>query len=279
MRILVTRVFEQARTWCEQFRSLGLQAEALPLVGILPGADEHAMREAWANLALDDWVIFVSPTAIRMFFAERPRELKVWPEATAVAVAGPGSEAVYLQMLQDAGMAPGRVARPADDAAQLDSEHLWQAMQTTQAGRTSAGWAARRVLIVGGADEDNAFQGREWLGERLCEQGAQVVRLHAYRRGPPSLTPAQLGTLTQALREPSGCLWLFSSSLAVANLERLIHQRALPSLGAQSLALVTHPKIAERARAAGIGQVHECLPHWQAVADKIIELQSQAATS
>jgi uroporphyrinogen-III synthase len=134
------------------------------------------------------------------------------------------------------------------------------------------------VCIVGGADGDDRFQGRAWLADRLRDAGAEVSHLIAYRRGLPALDAPSLQRAQDALRRPSAHLWLFSSSLAIDHLQRLMADHAWPALGADSMALATHPRIAQRARAAGVGRVVECQPTLRAVTEKLLELQSGSPT-
>ncbi len=278
MRVLVTRVQPQAQQWCEQLRAAGLDAVALPLIDIAPPHDVDAVRTAWRHLSDCAWLIFVSPSAIQGFFAARPPDgppSQAWPAHTRVAVPGPGSEAALRRALDEAALAGAAITRPADDAAQLDSEHLWRALQE---GVQGAAWSGQRVCIVGGADGDDRFQGRAWLADRLLGAGAEVSHLVAYRRGLPALDAAGLQCIQDALRRPPAHLWLFSSSLAIDHLQQLVAEQGWPALGGDSLALATHPRIAQRARAAGFGRVAQCQPTLRAVTEKLLELQSGSPT-
>ena len=76
---------------------------------------------AW--LALDGFraVMFVSGNAVRHFFGQRPAAAP-WPVRTRAWATGNGTS----EALRDAGVAPFLIDSPAADAAQFDSETLWQ---------------------------------------------------------------------------------------------------------------------------------------------------------
>jgi uroporphyrinogen-III synthase len=122
------------------------------------------------------------------------------------------------------------------------------------------------VLIVRGDG------GREWLAETLRGAGAQVEALAAYRRVAPQPDEAQRAVLDAALAQPRAHLWLFSSSEAIDRLDALAGARG-PAAWREARAIATHPRIAARARALGIGRVHEAAP---GMADVIACIQSAA---
>jgi uroporphyrinogen-III synthase len=107
--------------------------------------------------------------------------------------------------------------------------------------------------------------GRDWLAERLREQGAQVEFVQSYARRAPLWDAAQRQTLDQALAAPNEVCWLLSSSEAVDHLATL----APGADWSASLALASHPRIAEAARRLGFGQVTGIRPTPQAVADAL----------
>jgi uroporphyrinogen-III synthase len=246
-RVIVTRPAEQAAEWVQALGERGLQALALPLIGIAPAADPAPIGAAWAALGAYSLLVFVSPNAVTRFFAHRPAD-HAWPEALRVASPGPGTTAALLAQ----GVSAERLIEPAADAAQFDSESLWQRLGTHR-------WRGERVLIVRGEG------GRAWLAEQLEAAGAEVRFLAAYQRAVPRLGSTALGALTEALVQPQGHLWLFSSSEAIGHLVDLLPvAEGHPELNT-AVAITTHPRIAERAREAGFGRVLECRPSVDAV--------------
>jgi len=278
-RVLVTRPLHDAKPWVDAFRARGLQAEALPLIGIGPCTDPAAHQALLRarQLALKPGhyraVMFVSGNAVQYFFAQDQTpafdaEALLAPD-TRAWTPGPGTERALLE----AGLASLQIDGPSPDATQFESEALWQNVH----GQVRPG---DRVLIVRGTSPATApvagnagmpipstqGAGRDWLAARLREAGAEVELLAVYERQLPPWTAQQLDLARQAASD--GSLWLFSSSEAVGHLRQL-----LPGQGWQhARALTTHPRIAQAAHAAGFGQVHHCKPALEAVVASIKSL-------
>ncbi len=241
MRVLVTRPTAQANEWVQQLRAVGLQAEALPLIDIGTADDAQAVAAAWAGLPGQAMVVFVSPNAAEHFFAAKPSGA-TWPTTVLAASPGPGT----TKVLRSLGVS--FIAEPAADAPQFDSEALWQQL-------SARAWAGQRVLVVRGTS------GRDWLADRLRERGAELSFVAAYVRTAPRWEPDQQALLRDALAQPGQHLWFFSSSEAIDHLQALAPQAGWGG----ALAVATHPRIAERARALGIGRVVEARPAFEAV--------------
>ena len=259
MRVIVTRPEQQAAAWVAALREQGLDAQALPLIGIGALADAAPLRSAWRNLAQRSLVVFVSPNAVQYFFAERPPGPD-WPAGVLAAAPGPGSVAA----LREQGVPVALLVQPAADAATFDSESLWVQLAPRD-------WAGARVLVVRGADgseADGAGHGREWLAGQLRARGADVEFIAAYRRQAPEPGAAERTLLAQALQQPARHVWLFSSSEAVARLQQI----APAADGAAARALASHPRIAASARALGFGRVDAVAPS----ADAVIAVLSAA---
>jgi uroporphyrinogen-III synthase len=244
MKVLVTRPAAQAAEWVARLGERGIAAVALPLIEIAAPADPAAAARAWTDLPRQRLVVFVSPNAAEQFFAVRPAGLR-WPAGVTAATPGPGT----TRALEALGVPPDHIVAPADDAPQFDSEALWQRL----AGRD---WRGAPVTIVRGEGG-----GRNWLAETLEAHGAQVAFVAAYRRVAPTLDEGARAALRAAAAAPARHLWFFSSSEAIDHLAAL--DPTTDRTAAQ--ALTTHPRIAERARRAGFGQVHDCRPTPDAV--------------
>jgi len=254
MKLLVTRPADQALEWTVRLQERGIDAAALPLIGIQPAPDGAAVAAAWATLAGMSLVVFVSPNAAEQFFALRPAGL-AWPAGVLAGSPGPGT----TRTLRALGVPASAIAAPAHDAAQFDSEALWAQLSARD-------WSGRQVLIVRGDG------GRDWLARTLNEHGAQVATVAAYRRAAPVFDVPQRALLAAALAAPQQHLWFFSSSEAIDHLDAATpgaHWRA-------ARALATHPRIAERARALGLGTVLRCRPEFDAV---VACIQSFAASN
>ena len=262
-RILVTRPLHDAKPWVDALSARGLQAEALPLLAIGPSADEASRQALIAarQRALQPGhyraVMFVSGNAVQYFFAQnKPQthtEKSFLAPDTRAWTPGPGTERALLE----AGIASTQIDGPSPDAAQFESEALWQNVHDQVR-------AGDRVLIVRGASpvasnagsQTSSAQGagRDWLAARLREAGAEVELLAVYERQLPQWTAQQLALAEQSASD--GSLWLFSSSEAVANLQQLLPKQQWHS----GLALTTHERIASKALSAGFGRVLHSRP-------------------
>ena len=256
-RSIVTRPADQAADWVQALTARGIDAVALPLMGIAPAADPAAIEVAWRQIGQWATLMFVSPNAAAQFFAHRPAGC-AWPASVQAASPGPGTS----QALRALGVPAGQLVEPAAHAGQFDSDALWQVLRQQP-------WSGRRVLVVRGEG------GRDWLAEQWQAAGAKVDFLAAYQRMAPQLSSADRLLLGDALFEPERHLWLFSSSESIGHLEALVAARdgQGPVPHGQALALATHPRIGARARQAGFGRVVECRPTLAAVVACIQSLQ------
>jgi uroporphyrinogen-III synthase len=268
LRVLITRPAEQAGDWVERLAGEGIEAAALPLLGIVPVDDAQPVVEAWGSLSQRDLAMFVSANAVAHFFARRPAGVG-WPAQVLAAAPGPGTSAA----LRAVGVPAAQVVEPAADAPSFDSESLWAELSRR------GPWAGRSVLIVRGgreaADEGAAAlgrsargeaegEGREWLSQMLRGQGAQVDAVATYRRGAPRWNTDEQAVWQQALATPRRHVWWFSSSEAIAHLQSITADQDGPGAELapwrESVALATHPRIAEAARRAGFQVVLEVAP-------------------
>ena len=249
--VIVTRPAPDAQRWADQLQQRGISTETLPLIEIASVADLTAARAAWAHLENYAAVMFVSGNAVEHFFAARhsdaaPRTVD-WATLPHVRFMAPGPGTA--QALAAQGVPVAQIDSPPADAAQFDSEALWQLIGQRD-------WSGRRVLIVRGQSGHNgtldaAATGREWLARQLENAGSSVDSVVVYERRSPCFTEAQLQRM--AASERDGSVWLFSSSEALANLPQAVDW-------SQARAIVTHARIANAAQAAGWGVVIESRP-------------------
>lgn len=261
-RLIVTRPADEAADWVRRLQAAGWPAVALPLIRIgeprAPAARAalHQMRAQWAAF---DALMFVSGAAVRHFFAGGALPPAVPGNRTRFWAPGPGTARALQAPLAALGLAPDRIDAPPADAEQFDSEALWPVV----APQLRAGL---RVLIVRGASVVEAAatgssegNGRDWL-IRQCEQaGATVQTVAAYERHAPDWGADDRAVARQG--QAAGSVWLFSSSEALAHL--LAGQPQAD--WSQAAALATHPRIAQRVRDAGFGQVLQTRPSFDDV--------------
>jgi uroporphyrinogen-III synthase len=243
MRVVVTRPASTAAEWLDALRARGFDAVSLPLIEIRPAADAAKLREAWQRIDAYRAAMFVSANAVAGFFDARPAAAAFTPRAWAT---GSGTRDALIA----AGSPVERIDMPAADAAQFDSEALWQVVQPQCRPRD-------RVLIVRGGE------GRDWLEQRLVHAGVAVDTVSAYERRAPAWTPEQRELAAGAATQT----WIFSSSQAIAHL-----REGMPGQDwGEARAVATHPRIAQAARDAGFRVVCESRPP---IAEVIAALES-----
>jgi uroporphyrinogen-III synthase len=256
MRVIVTRPKNEARQWVATLTDAGYDAQALPLIGVLPAPDPSAVVAAWQRLNTFDAIMFVSGNAVDHFFALKPALALEFTaqDATKIRafVTGPGS----FSALKRAQVEPERIDMPDREAGQFDSESLWQVV----AKQVRPGC---RVLIVRGISSAGA--GRDWFAEQVRSAGGVVEFVVSYQRRQPQLLAEEREMACKAATD--GSVWLFSSSEAIANLLAECPDQNW----AQAKAVVTHSRIAQAAREAGFCVVCESRP---TLADLMASIES-----
>ncbi|MFC5607414.1 uroporphyrinogen-III synthase [Variovorax soli] len=237
-RVLVTRPVREAQRWVDALRQRGVDAHALPLLGIEPLADDSALREVRARAGRFDAWMFVSAAAVEHFLEDGMQG----PEGPRCWGTGPGTASA----LRAAGIPEARIDVPGPSAGQFDSEALWQIVRPQVR-------PGSRVLFVRGGDASGEPAGRDWLSRQVADAGAQQETVASYRRVAPAWSDEERRMAQAGAQD--GTVWLFSSSQAIANLCTL-----LPAADwSGALAVATHPRIAQSATAAGFGRVATAL--------------------
>jgi uroporphyrinogen-III synthase len=274
MKVIVTRPRLEAEAWVKQLQALQLDAVALPLIHIGAPKDRHAINQAWTNLLQYTAVMFVSSNAVRYFYSLNTHLASEFSAYAAIKnivnlqdkvttpriwATGPGTREALLAQAVPSDL----IDSPAADAAQFDSETLWNIVKH----QVKSG---EKVLIVRGRslslkDAESAklakMNGRPWLADQLITAGVQVDEVVSYERRAPVFDAAELALLCESSTDQS--IWLFSSSEAVANLctvSGLVSGSVGGQSWSQARAIATHPRIAQAARDAGFGVVYESRP-------------------
>ncbi|UDM51207.1 fused uroporphyrinogen-III synthase HemD/membrane protein HemX [Cupriavidus sp. MP-37] len=264
--VVVTRPAGQSRQLTEALQGAGLDVLSFPLLAIGPAADDAPLRAALARLDTFALVVFVSPNAIAFALdalaGVQGTAAARWPAQVAVAVVGPASVAALAErgisapayrVIAPAGAnAPGHDdTMPDAEALRFDSEALWAQLDP-------AALAGKPVLIIRGNG------GRDWLGDRLREAGAQVEAVEAYQRTLPEPGAMQWQAVRDHLRPGAAPhAWLLTSSEAVRNLDVLARQHLSPQEDAslrQVQCIAPHARIAEQALALGFAHIQRAAP-------------------
>ncbi len=245
--VVVTRPGAAGRSLADALNRAGQPALWLPAFEFGPAPDEAQARAVLASLADFDLAVLVSPQAVR---ATAALLAQPWPARTTIAVVGAGTRAAVLADI--AGAERARLVPERDeDIDGSGSESLWPLLQAMQP-------APRRVLLL------RAQSGREWLAGKLQAAGCTVSALAVYTRS--AFSPAEQLRLQLAAAAAAGLASVISSSDAVDALAQMFGAQpdVLHALRAGP-ALASHPRIADRLRAAGFGRVTLCAPEAGAI--------------
>ena len=281
-RIIVTRPAHDADVWVAKLLQSGLKAEALPLIEIATvsyPADVMALQQAWKTLSEYEACMFVSSNAVEHFFSlfsvtkkalAQSKHARAAIDNIAIEIPltvrflapGPGTAAALLAC----GVPASQIDTPPPDAAQFDSESLWQVID-------QRAWRGKKVLIVrgkGDASDGSSGTGRDWLMQQWRANGSTVDVISSYQRRAPQLSAAQIELAVTASQD--GSVWLFSSSEAVAN---LTGQPGLKNVDWQNArAIATHPRIQAAVQAAGWGVVQPSRPALPDIVQALASIES-----
>ncbi len=232
-RLLLTRPAEDCAALAQTLATQGVFGHCLPLLAIEALAETPEQRSVFLDLDRYSAVVVVSKPAARLGLALLDR---YWPQpplrqrwfavgaATGALLAEFGLDACWPQAGDDS---EALLALPA----------LQELLALPQP----------RVLILRGEG------GRDWLGERLREQGACVDYLSLYRRVLPAYPAGELARVVEAQRLNG---LVVSSGEGLANLQRLAGAD-WPRLARLPL-FVPSPRVAALAGAAGALDVRDC---------------------
>ncbi|MGJ7484955.1 uroporphyrinogen-III synthase [Variovorax sp. LT2P21] len=255
-RVIVTRPAHEASRWVDALNGAGLRAVALPLIAIEPLEDAGALEAARRTVVHQDALMFVSAAAASHFVDGPVAAAFSADRGPRCWATGPGT----VRALLEAGVPASCIDAPGDDATQFDSEALWAVVRPQVVAGT-------RVLIVRGGDAIGQPGGRDWLAREVQSAGGEVEVVASYRRLAPVFGDAERRLATEAASD--GSVWLFSSSEGITNL-----RQALPEVAWRAaLAVATHPRIGEAARATGFGTVVLSQPGLAALAASIESFQ------
>ena len=228
--IVVTRPLAQAGPLAEAIAALGGEPLLFPLLEISPAADLQPLHEAAARIGDYALAVFISPNAVDyalpVILSNGP-----WPAGLQPAAVGQGTVKALLAQGIGGCVAP---------TERFDSEALL-ALPALAAERV----AGRRIAIFRGDG------GRELLADTLRERGATVDCIPCYRRGGPARGVAPLLAAWRAGRLDALTV---SSSEGLRYLVDLLDAEGKAFL-AETPIFVPHARIAENARALGLGTV------------------------
>lgn len=225
--ILITRPVEQARTLARLIRDAGGEPIIFPAIEIRPPSYPSRLRETLSRPDQFDLAIFISPTAVESAWNYIDSS---WfgPSSMKVAAIGQGT----ARALREHGIED--IIAPSEKS---DSEALLALPELQEVQR-------KNIVIFRGEG------GRELLAQTLAERGAKVEHAECYLRARPDVDISPL--LRQHARKPLDAM-ILTSREGLINLEKMLGAawsqfEAVP-------AFVTHERIGEAARAAGLSRI------------------------
>ncbi|HXI43823.1 MAG TPA: uroporphyrinogen-III C-methyltransferase [Bryobacteraceae bacterium] len=214
-RIVVTRARDQAESLSRTLRALGADVIEMPAIEIVPAADYGPLDRAIAELNSYDWLIFTSANGVR-YFMERLDQSKQ-----------------DLRALRARICAIGDATRRAIGALHLQVDLIGEefvAESLVEAFR-SVDLEGKRVLLP------RAAVARDILPLKLCERGACVDVVEAYRSAAPEELAKHAGEAFSGGRKPD---WItFTSSSTVQNFTRAAGADVLRGVRVASIGPVT----------------------------------------
>ncbi len=222
-RCLVTRPAHQNTGLVERLEAAGFEALIFPAIAIEPAPPNAFLGQLDRRIRAYDIALFVSRNAVD--HALRHLDAGRLPPSLQLGVIGKGTAAA----LQARGLASAIV--PADE---FNSEGLLAsaALQSV---------AGKRILIFRGQ------AGRNLLGDRLRERGAEVDYCEVYRRGRPDLDG---GDYRRIVGERAPDIALFTSSEGLRNTLEMLEPRQAQALRQQPWLLISE-RMRETARDLG----------------------------
>ena len=215
--VVVTRPRGLAEAFAAALERRGARALVFPAIEI----EELPAPARLARLADYDYVIFISPTAVRVALPK----LTAWPPSVTAAAIGSGTR----RELERFG-----VPRILSPQAGADSEALLAVEEMKHI-------AGKEILVVRGVG------GRAQLGDALEARGAQVHFAECYRRLRPS---GDAAPLLQAWREGRVDAVTVSSAEGFDNFVAMVGAEGRTLLSRTPL-FVPHARVAQHARTGG----------------------------
>jgi len=245
-RVILTRPSSDSQVWHTGIASAGYTVADWPLIAIQAASDTQALHTSLTQWPHYQAVMFVSRNAVNHTFSSGKPAVG-WGQTRCWAT-GPGTRQALLQ----AGVPQALIDAPDEQVGQFDTEALWQVVRPGLL-------ADKPVLILRGSEADQAETaaqgvGRDWLMQQLQAAGVAVQTVAVYQRVCPQWDEVQREQAR--LAGADGSVWVFSSSQAIVNVQKLLPGQDW----SLAKALATHERIALAATQAGVGNVVVCKP-------------------
>jgi uroporphyrinogen III methyltransferase/synthase len=204
--VVVTRSREQASDLVRLLEDMGACTWEYPTIDVAPLADTAPVREAAANLACFDWLVFTSANGVKYF----------WHELSAMNL-----DARALGAAKVAAIGPATAQALADRGIKADFVPEKFIAESVVEGLLALQIGGKKVLIP------RASQAREVLPEELTRAGALVTVLPVYETKLAQQDPDEV---VAAIEEGEIHFLTFTSSSTVDNFFAMIPPARLAPL-------------------------------------------------
>ncbi len=179
-----------------------------------------------------DLVIFVSGGAAQIYLDFLKSKIKNdrWPDSTKAATNGPAS----ARILENSGWfhKDSEILYPDSSFPNHDSESLWNVLR----GHEIKNW---KILLI------RADRGRDWLADKLLENGASVLQYSIYRRIRNDWSKEVRGLMIEWSNNGKFPIWLLTSKEGIYSVGDFIYQSKLNYWWSQCSFIVIHKNLAE----------------------------------
>lgn len=211
MHILVTRPKPQGVQLCAEIEKLHGHAFYFPTIAFTCAPDQQALLSAVAQLAEQDWIIFISPQAVKasLNFVQN----QALPSTVKLAAVGEGTANALLQAGFNIDVIP----------SEWTSEGLLALPQFQSV-------ANKKIAVVRGVG------GREKIDSALAERGAHVLPVIAYQRVIPEV---DISDCVNCVKRSSFDCIVCTSFESVNNLKNMLGPESWPYLRLTPLLVVS----------------------------------------
>lgn len=203
--VMVTRPDPGGSELCHHIQKQGDIALHFPTIVFAPPPDSVAFEQAISRLGEQDWLLFVSPQAVRASVPAIRRAWPVLPPTVHFAAIGAGTASALEEAGYNVSVTP---TNEWNSESLLDTPEF-QAIK------------GDRVAVIRGEG------GREILEKILQERGAEVMSVVAYQRTKPAIDAAPYLPL---LKDNKIDIIICTSYEGVSNLKELFGETAWEAL-------------------------------------------------
>ncbi|MBT8332354.1 MAG: uroporphyrinogen-III C-methyltransferase [Deltaproteobacteria bacterium] len=205
-RIVVTRARQQASDLVRLLTDLGAECLEYPTIEIMPPTDPQPLKQAVANLATYDWIVFTSVNGVGFFFEQ---------------LFADGKDVRALGRLKTAAIGPATAARLLEFGLISDIvPQTYRAESVVDAFKKEK-LNNKKILLP------RAREARPILPQELKKMGAAVDEIPAYET---LKAVDNASDLVQQLKEKRVDMITFTSSSTVKNFKALLPAKAFAAL-------------------------------------------------